>query len=40
MKYFTPEDFQPSEASLLIIRQVAYTYRTMKRGQTMSLCLN
>lgn len=40
MKYFTPEDLKPSEASLHIIRQVAYTYRMMANGKTMPLCLN
>lgn len=29
MTIFTPEDLQPSEKTLNIIRQVAYTYRFM-----------
>ena len=31
MKYFTPDEARPSEKTLSIIRQIAYTYRVMKR---------
>ncbi|MDD6438368.1 MAG: hypothetical protein PUG09_09955 [Prevotella sp.] len=41
MKYFTPEEAKPSEATLNIIRQIAYTYRTFKiKGTTKVYCLN
>lgn len=41
MKYFTPEDFNPSERTLNIIRQIAYTYRTVEmNGRVESYCLN
>ncbi len=32
MKYFTPEDFQPSEKTLRIIRQIARSYNEVKDG--------
>ena len=38
MKHFTPESFKPSEQTLDIIRQFAYTYRVKNNHQT--LCLN
>jgi hypothetical protein len=38
MKHFTPEQFQPSEQSLELIRQFAYTYRV--DNKTQALCLN
>ena len=31
MKHFTPEDLKPSEMTLNIIRQIAYTYRVMNK---------
>lgn len=41
MKYFTPEDFKPSEKTLNIIRQIAHTYRAIKdNGSKEVLCLN
>ena len=41
MKYFTPEELKPSERTLNIIRQVAYTYRVLKmNGKMQSYCLN
>jgi hypothetical protein len=41
MSNFTSEELQPSEKTLNIIRQIAYTYRTIKmRGKTVSYCLN
>lgn len=42
MKHFTPEDTKPSEQTLRIIRQIAYTYRMAKGtgGQTGTYCLN
>jgi hypothetical protein len=41
MNYFTSDNLQPSEKTLNIIRQIAYTYRTIKmRGKTVSYCLN
>ena len=38
MKHFTPETFKPSEQTLDIIRQYAYTYRVKNNNQ--ALCLN
>ena len=32
MKHFTPDEAKPSETTLRIIRQIAYTYRTAKCG--------
>lgn len=41
MKHFTPSDLSPSEKTLSIIRQIAYTYRAVKiNGSTKSYCLN
>ena len=41
MKYFTQEEAQPSENTLKLIRQIAYTYRTMKMGGRLeTYCLN
>lgn len=41
MKYFTPEEIQPSERTLNIIRQVAYSYRPVdKDGQLQSIFVN
>lgn len=41
MKHFTQEDLKPSEKTLNIIRQIAYTYRAMRaNGSTLSYCLN
>lgn len=41
MKYFTQEDLNPSEKTLSIIRQIAYTYRVMTmNGKTETYCLN
>lgn len=41
MKYFTLEETNPSETTLNIIRQIAYTYRVLKMGgNNMPYCLN
>lgn len=41
MKHFTPEDIKPSEQTLNIIRQIAYTYRVVKAtGKVSKYCLN
>lgn len=41
MSKFTQEQLQPSDKTLNIIRQIAYTYRTIKlKGKTVSYCLN
>lgn len=41
MTYFTLEDLKPSEQTLSLIRQIAYTYRTVRiNGKIESYCLN
>lgn len=41
MKYFTPSEMNPSEKTLRIIRQIAYTYRVANvNGTCKSYCLN
>lgn len=42
MKHFTPEDIKPSETTLNIIRQIAYTYRVAKSAGAKGkvYCLN
>ena len=41
MQYFTPEELNPSEQTLNIIRQIAHTYRINEwTGQPERLCLN
>jgi hypothetical protein len=41
MQHFTPEELKPSEKTLNIIRQIAYTYRTfMTENGARSYCLN
>jgi hypothetical protein len=41
MKYFTPEDSAPSEATLYIIREIAYRYRLQQDADTAaSVCMN
>lgn len=41
MKYFTSEDLKPSEKTLNLIRQIAYTYRIMKMNEgEQPYCLN
>ena len=42
MQYFTQEDMNPSERTLHIIRQIAYTYRPhhYADGQNVNMCLN
>ncbi len=42
MKIFTPEEMKPSEKTLNIIRQIAYTYRVSKQsdGKACAYCLN
>lgn len=41
MKLFTPEELQPSEQTLNLIRQIAYTYRVINiNNKQESLCLN
>ena len=37
MKHFTPEQFQPSEQSLELIRQFAYTYRVENKSQALRM---
>lgn len=41
MKYFTTEENKPSKHTLNIIKQIAYTYRTIKlNGKNEAYCLN
>lgn len=42
MRYFTQEKLNPSERTLEIIKQIAYTYRVMKMadGTSVPYCLN
>jgi hypothetical protein len=41
MKHFTSDEHQPSEKTLNLIRQIAYTYRTICiNGKTETFCLN
>lgn len=41
MKYFTPEDSNPSEKTLNIIRQIAHSYRVITiDGKKKVFCLN
>ncbi|MGP1467657.1 hypothetical protein [Prevotella koreensis] len=41
MKFFTPEEMKPSEQTLKLIRQIAYTYRVFKNnGKSQVYCLN
>ena len=41
MKYFTQNETSPSEKTLQIIRQIAYTYRVIKvNGKNEVFCLN
>lgn len=41
MKYFTFEEKKPSNKTLNIIKQIAYTYRVMKfNEQNEAYCLN
>ncbi|MFC2440688.1 MAG: hypothetical protein ACFNVH_07750 [Segatella maculosa] len=41
MKYFTPKEVRPSEKTLKMIRQIAYTYRAIKmNGKNEVFCLN
>ncbi|EHG17024.1 hypothetical protein HMPREF9138_00352 [Prevotella histicola F0411] len=41
VKLFTSEELKPSEKTLNIIRQIAYTYRAIKiNGKVESFCLN
>lgn len=41
MTYFTQEEAQPSEQTLSLIRQIAYTYRILTiNGKKHSYCLN
>ena len=41
MKYFTQNEALPSEKTLQIIRQIAYTYRVIKvNGKNEVFCLN
>lgn len=41
MKYFTNEENKPSKHTLNIIKQIAYTYRTIKlNGKNEAYCLN
>jgi hypothetical protein len=41
MKYFTKEENKPSKNTLNIIKQIAYTYRSIKlNGKNEAYCLN
>lgn len=42
MRYFTQEKLNPSERTLEIIKQIAYTYRVIKMadGTSVPYCLN
>ena len=41
IRSFTSEELKPSEKTLHIIRQIAYTYRVIRiNGKMQSLCLN
>ena len=41
MKYFTQEELKPSEKTLNIIRQIAYTYRLTKaNGSSNAYCMS
>lgn len=42
MKYFTQDEFRPSESTIRLIKQIAYTYNAMKMtsGKAAALCLN
>lgn len=41
MKYFTKEENKPSNNTLNIIKQIAYTYRSIKlNGKNEAYCLN
>lgn len=41
MKFFTSEEMKPSEKTLNIIRQIAYTYRVINiNGKNEAYCLN
>lgn len=41
MTYFTPEEFQPSEQTLHLIRQIAYTFQAAKvNRRNDNLCIN
>ncbi len=41
MQHFTQEELSPSQTTLNIIRQIAYTYRTVRNtGIVQSYCLN
>ena len=38
---FTPEEMRPSEKTIRLIKQIAYTYRTVKlNGKYEAFCLN
>ncbi|MFZ1235599.1 MAG: hypothetical protein WAR39_01065 [Prevotella sp.] len=41
MKYFTPEELKPAEATLNFIRQFAHTYRVViLKDRKSTCCLN
>ena len=41
MHYFTPEEKKPSNKTLSIIKQIAYTYRVINfNGKSEVYCLN
>ncbi|WP_298451012.1 hypothetical protein [uncultured Prevotella sp.] len=41
MKYFTKEENKPSNNTINIIKQIAYTYRSIKlNGKNEAYCLN
>lgn len=41
VRIFTSEELKPSEKTLNIIRQIAYTYRFIKiNGKMQTFCLN
>ena len=40
MNYFTPEETKPSENTLNMIRQIAYSYHAIRSGKINVYCLN
>ncbi len=40
-QFFTPEKMRPSAKTILLIKQIAYTYNTIKKsGKYQAYCLN
>jgi len=41
MKFFTPEETEPSKKTLNLIRQIAYSYRVVHaNGKDVAYCIN